>query len=179
MTLCFIGCKSFEKPSFENPLVFGEAFFYDLCQSNDIDHFFISESEYQVYYDSLKTLLLSDTLRPLDDEAKDVISVLPSAKLRWKENYFMFRDSLNLRKAKMDSLHFDYIIARAGKDVQILWPVSTEHEPDIYGAHYAKIKVFFSLNKRSYQLVFLPFFTGKKWVFDITSDHEIMCYGNE
>lgn len=176
LTWLMLGCQHLpEKPTRRaNPQDFGTAFFEALTSQKDLSPYFITLAEIHQLYDTLEVVTAKNHLqnRDLAFEKKYALQNLKNAQSLWQNNYQNLADALLQKKLTLDSLQFDYVIARMGQEIIIPYPVSLTHQPDLSASHYAKITYFLSNHQGGYTLEVLPFFDGNSWVFDMVSDYE-------
>ena len=180
LSYVILGCSQASSKEITDPEEFGKDFFTAVksADSNNLKSFFISNDEINLLYDTLEYLQTSslDTLRDLKTERKDHLSRRDTVFKHWLDDYISFYESKNIQfnKTVIDSIFYDYVIAKASKDITIPWPNSKKHEPDLFGPHYAKITIRFHDPNSQYDLTILPFYNGKYWKFDCISDFGII-----
>ena len=172
-TLTFWACN--EKAQVEKHTSvtgFGEAFIKTLQKRNQgtLDSYFMSKSEITSLYDTL-TILKPEDSTALSLEKKDLLLRSVETNAKCVSFYKKWANDIHLSIYKLDSIHYDYIIAKSGKDIIIPWPRSKNHTPDLYGNHYAKTTCFLSTKDKSITLDLMPFYNGKYWKLDAVSEY--------
>ena len=172
---CLLGvlalqCTPKEKPDLSNITSFTKTFF-ELYQQGDyekLDSFFITPAEITHLYDTLPLVRVygTDSLKNWKIEKEDLLSINDSVKKQWRTE--LKTSEKLITDAQFDSLTYDYHVV-LNKSIQIPWPHSKNHEPDIYGSHYAIVTIFYTQNEEQKAIKISPFWTGKSWKFDHVS----------
>ncbi len=75
-------------------------------------------------------------------------------------------DSIDWENAKMESLRYDYVIAKPDEeDVKILWPESKKHMPMPNEYLCNRSRIYFSDGKHSYVMHIESLYYNKEWWF--------------